>query len=247
MTRILILDDEAAAGNILAHLIRKYLPDEPGLCIEQDPAKALELLPAFRPDLIMLDIEMPGMNGFDFLNRAGDADFDVIFTTAYDQYAIKAIRFSALDYLLKPIDLLDLQNALNRHIVRRRAGQASRRDLMHNLIANVSKGEEDYKLAISTSEGVSFCPPAQIIRCEGESNYTRFFLQDQRPLMVAHTLKEYESILVDYGFIRIHKSHLVNMRYVTRVDREGFLWLQNGDSVPVSRRRKEEVMQVLRK
>jgi two-component system LytT family response regulator len=247
MTRILILDDEAAAGNILAHLIHKYMPDEVDLRIEQDPVNALALLRTFGPDLVMLDIEMPAMTGFDFLNRAGDSDFDVIFTTAYDQYAIKAIRFSALDYLLKPIDLVDLQNALNRHVVRRRAGRDARRDLMHNLIANVSKGEEDYKLAISTSEGVSFYPPARIIRCEGESNYTRFYLQDQRPLMVSHTLKDYESILVDYGFIRVHKSHLVNMRYVTRVDRDGMLWLQNGDVVPVSRRRKEEVMQVLRK
>ena len=248
MTRILILDDEEAAGNILAHLIRKFMPGDHALRIVHDPSAALDLLPAFQPDLVMLDIDRPGINGFDFLNRAGDWDFDVVFTTAYDQYAIKAIRFSALDYLLKPIDILDLQNALNRHVLRRQAGRDTRRALMHNLIANVSKAEQDdYKLAISTVEGVFFYQPSQIIRCEGESNYTRFYLQDQRPMMVSHTLKDYETILVDYGFIRIHKSHLVNMRFVTRVDRDGFLWLQNGDSVPVSRRRRDEVMQMLRK
>ena len=105
MIRILILDDEEAACNILAVLIGKYMPLAHEIRMEQDPARALQLLSDFHPTLVMLDIEMPGMNGFDFLNKAGTWDFDVIFTTAYDKYAIKAIRFSALDYLLKPLDL----------------------------------------------------------------------------------------------------------------------------------------------
>lgn len=248
MIRILILDDEEAACNILSILIRKYMPLEHEIRMEHDPYKALQLLSEYQPTLVMLDIEMPGMSGFDFLNKAGSWDFDVIFTTAYDQYAIKAIRFSALDYLLKPLDIIELQNALNRHIIRRNLSQKSRHDLVHNLIENVRKSEsEEYRLAVSTSEGVFFYHPSEIIRCEGESNYTKFFLEGSKPLIVSHTLKDYESILGDYGFVRVHKSHLVNMKYVTRMDREGFLWLQNGDSVPVSRRRKEEVMSVLKK
>jgi two-component system LytT family response regulator len=248
MIRILILDDEEAACNILSVLIHKNMPYEHEITTVQDPQKALELLDSFRPTLVMLDIEMPGMNGFDFLNKAGSWDFDVIFTTAFDQYAIKAIRFSALDYLLKPLDIVELQNALNRHIIRRNLSQQSRKDLVHNLIENVQRPDADeYRLALSTTEGVFFYLPSEIIRCEGESNYTTFFLEHAKPLIVSHTLKEYESMLTDYGFSRVHKSHLVNMKYVTRMDRDGFLWLQNGESVPVSRRRKEEVMRLLKK
>ncbi len=247
MIRILILDDEEAACNILAVLIRKNMPYEHEIRTEQDPAKALQMLDSFHPTLVMLDIEMPGMNGFDFLNQAGSWDFDVIFTTAFDQYAIKAIRFSALDYLLKPLDMLELQNALNRHIIRRNLPLQSRRELVHNLIENVQRPEADeYRLALSTAAGVFFYLPSEIIRCEGESNYTTFYLEHSKPLIVSHTLKEYESMLADYGFTRVHKSHLVNMKFVSRMDRDGFLWLQNGESVPVSRRRKEEVMRLLK-
>lgn len=247
MIRILILDDEEAACNILSILIRKFMPLQHEIHIEQDPAKALEALATFHPTLVMLDIEMPGMNGFDFLNKAGTWDFDVIFTTAYDMYAIKAIRFSALDYLLKPLDILELQNALNRHIIRRNLSQQARHDLVHNLIENVQKTDlDEYRLAVSTAEGVFFYLPSEIIRCEGESNYTKFFFDGSKPLMVSHTLKDYESILSDYGFVRVHKSHLVNMKYVSKMDRDGFVWLHNGDSVPVSRRRKEDVMSLLK-
>jgi two-component system LytT family response regulator len=248
MIRILILDDEEAACNILSILIKKYMSLEHEIRIEQDPELALELLTTYHPTLVMLDIEMPGMNGFDFLNKAGSWDFDVIFTTAYDKYAIKAIRFSALDYLLKPLDILELQNALNRHIIRRNHSHQTRHDLVSNLIENVQKPDADeYRLAISTSEGVFFYLPSEIIRCEGESNYTRFIFKEGKPLMVSHTLKDYDSILSDYGFVRVHKSHLVNMKFVSGIDRDGFLRLQNGDEVPVSRRRKEEVLARLKK
>jgi two-component system LytT family response regulator len=248
MIRILILDDEEAACNILGILIRKFMPLEHEIKALQDPQEALELLDSYKPSLVMLDIEMPGMSGFDFLNKAGSWDFDVIFTTAYDKYAIKAIRFSALDYLLKPLDILELQNALNRHIVRQNMPVQQKHDLVHNLIENVQKTEGDeYRLAVSTTEGVFFYLPSEIIRCEGESNYTKFFLENGSTLLVSHTLKDYESILHDYGFSRVHKSHLVNMKYVTRMDRDGFIWLHNGQSVPVSRRRKEEVLHMLKR
>ena len=248
MIRILILDDEAAAGNILSMLIKKNMPLEHEIRIMQDPAAALTILEEYNPTLVMLDIEMPGMNGFDFLNKAGTWDFDVIFTTAYDQYAIKAIRFSALDYLLKPLDIIELQNALNRHIIRRNLSQNNRKELMHNLMENVQKPEADeYRLALSTSEGVFFYYPSEIIRCEGENNYTTFYLLNGKKLVVSHTLKDYETILTDYGFLRVHKSHLVNVKQVTHMDRDGNMLLSNGHAVPVSRRRKDEVLGMLKR
>jgi two-component system LytT family response regulator len=193
----------------------------------------------------MLDIEMPGMNGFDFLNRASDWSFDVIFTTAYDQYAIKAIRFSALDYLLKPIDIVDLQNAVNRHIVKKQSAVSlSQQPLMDNLIYNLQqKDQQQFKLALSTSEGIFLYDPKEIVLLEGSSNYTKFFFANQKQLIVAKTLKEYEDILLEYQFLRVHKSYLVNKSHVIKVDREGVLELSNKMNIPISRRRKTEILQ----
>ena len=248
MIRILILDDEAAACNILSILVRKHMPVEHEIRTVQYPREALDMLATFQPHLVMLDIEMPEMNGFDFLNNAATLNFDVIFTTAYDRYAIKAIRFSALDYLLKPLDIVELQNALNRFVIRFNATASIANQLVPNLIENVQKPEtEEYRLAISTSEGVFFYVPSEIIHCAGENNYTTFYLEKSKPLVVSRTLKDYESILTDYGFKRVHKSHLVNMKFVSRIDRDGFLWLTNGTSVPVSRRKKEEVMTMMKR
>jgi len=245
--KIMIVDDEPPAGNILKLLIEKHLPGEKEIRYYSHPADALAALPEFRPSLVMLDIEMPAMSGFDFLNQAVNADFDVIFTTAYDKYAIRAIRFSALDYLLKPIDIAELQNALNRHLLKNECRPRQQEKLVHNLISNVQqKDPAAFKLALSTMEGVFFFDPVSIIRCEGENNYTRFYFPDRKPLLVSRTLREYEEILNDYGFLRVHKSHLVNRKFVRQLDKEGLLWLTDGSHIAVSRRRKEQVMKALK-
>lgn len=245
MIRILIVDDEAAASNMLRLLIEKQFVGQKDIQCVNNPQEALQLIPEFKPSLLMLDIEMPEMNGFDLLNRLGSWDFDLIFTTAYDRYAIKAIRFSALDYLLKPIDIVDLQNALNRHVVRREHG-LQQNALIGNLLTNLKqKDVANFKLALSTSEGTFFFDPKEIIRLEGESNYTRFFFSTHKPVLVSKTLKEYEELLVPYDFIRVHKSYLVNRTFVQHMDRDGVLWLTDGSHILVSRRKKEEVMKEL--
>jgi two-component system LytT family response regulator len=246
MIKILIVDDEAAASNMLRLLIEKQLPAQKEILCVSNPADALQIIRDFKPTLLMLDIEMPEMNGFDLLNRLGSWDFDLIFTTAYDRYAIKAIRFSALDYLLKPVDIVDLQNALNRHIVRQQHGRQPQEPLINNLLSNLKQKEgTPFKLALSTSEGTFFFDPKDIIRLEGESNYTRFFLSNHKPVLVSKTLKEYEELLTPYNFIRVHKSYLVNRAFVQHMDREGLLWLTDGNHILVSRRKKEEVMKEL--
>lgn len=247
MIRILIIDDEASAGNILKLLIEKHIPAEKEIRYCSNPQEALEVIENFHPTLLMLDIEMPHINGFDLLNRIGTWDFDVIFTTAFDKYAIKAIRFSALDYLLKPVDIVDLQNAINRHIVKKQFPPSQQQELVGNLLTNLrQKDHSNFKLALNTMEGVFFFEPADIIRLEGESNYTRFFFTSHKPILVSRTLKEYEDILVDYDFIRAHKSHLVNKRFVKSLDKEGLLWLTDGSHIIVSRRKKEEVLKELK-
>jgi two-component system, LytTR family, response regulator len=245
MINILIIDDEAAAGNILKILIEKHVPIECTIRYCNSAMQALEVLPTFKPSLIMLDIEMPKQSGFDFLNMASESNFDVIFTTAYDQYAIKAIRFSALDYLLKPIDKFDLQNAINRHVVKKQ--DEDQKLLVSNLITNLQqKDSKDFKLALSTNEGVFFYDPIDILYCEGENNYTRFNFLKNKPMLVSKTLGEYEDLLAEHGFLRIHKSHLVNAKYVCKVDKDGMVLMTDGKQLAISKRRKEAVMNRLK-
>jgi two-component system, LytTR family, response regulator len=240
MIKILIVDDERSAVRILKVLIEKYILVDKQIEVCNDPAEALALMKTYRPSLVMLDIEMPGMNGFDFMNKASEWDFDVIFTTAYDQYAIKAIRFSALDYLLKPIDIVELKNAINRHIVKKQsASVSSQQPLVDNLIYNLKQ----FKLALSTNEGTFLFEPREIVVLEGSSNYTKFYFANQKTLIVSKTLKEYEDILLDHHFLRVHKSFLVNKDHVLKVDKEGILELSNHMQIPVSRRRKAEILQ----
>ena len=247
MIRILIIDDELSASNILKMLIERHIPSDKELLICNDPEEALAIIPVFNPTLLMLDIEMPKMNGFDLLNRLGHWTFDVIFTTAFDQYAIKAIRFSAMDYLLKPVDIVDLQNAISRHIIKSAYSKNHQTQLVNNLLGNLSSRDQaGFKLALSTMDGVHFFNTEQIIRLEGENNYTRFFFSDQRPLLISRTLKEYEEILHDHNFLRVHKSHLVNKAFVKHLDKEGMLWLTDGSSLVVSRRKKDEVLRELK-
>ncbi len=246
MIRILIVDDEPSASNILTLLIEKHVPVAKKILCCNNPQEAEECIRTFNPTLLMLDIEMPHMNGFDLLNRLGSWEFDVIFTTAYDKYAIKAIRFSALDYLLKPVDIIDLQNAINRHIIKKEFPQ-QQNQLVNNLLSNLQqKDPAKFKLALSTMEGVFFFDPKEIIRLEGESNYTRFYFTNRKPILVSHTLKEYEDILQEHDFIRPHKSHLINKHYVKQLDREGFLLLTDGSHINVSRRKKEDILKELK-
>lgn len=245
MVKILILDDEASAGNILKILIEKHISATTEIRYCATAKDALEVLQIFSPTLVMLDIEMPKFNGFDFLNMVTENNFDVIFTTAYDQYAIKAIRFSALDYLLKPIDILELQNAVNRHIIKQQS--QNQQLLVSNLLTNLQqKDPKDFKLALSTTEGVFFYDPLDILYCEGENNYTRFIFTKDKPMLVSKTLGEYEDLLREHGFVRIHKSYLVNARYVSKIDREGTLLMSDNKLLPVSKRRKEIVMNTLK-
>jgi two-component system, LytTR family, response regulator len=247
MIKILIIDDEPASANILKILIDKHIvyPKLVETCLSA--SKALQIMPVFKPTLLMLDIEMPEMSGFDLLNRSAGSSFDVIFTTAYDKYAIKAIRFSALDYLLKPIDIIDLQNAINRHIVRNNSQPLNQQPLLDNLLHNLQKKDSNaFKLALATIEQTYFFAPIEIMWCEGNNNYTHFHFTEHPPLIVSKTLKEYEEILTEFGFVRVHKSYLVNARHVTNLSKEGFIKMSDGCEITVSRRRKEEVLRTIK-
>ena len=189
---------------------------------------------------------MPGLTGFDVLRQLTEINFEIIFTTAYDQYAIEAIRFSALDYLLKPIDAEELKAAIQRFVKYKTEAEKSRTELYDNLLHNIKTIQAEFKLAVSSSDGIFFFNPNQIIRLEAESNYTRFFFTDKKPLIVAKTLGEYDELLAPHGFLRTHRTHLVNRMYVQSFQPDGFLVMKDNTKVEISRRRKDEVLEILK-
>jgi len=246
MIKALLIDDEPSAVNTLQLMLQRYVPEITTNRATNDPQEGLALINSFQPDLLFLDIQMPVLDGFELLKKVSKFPFQIIFTTAHDQYAIRAIRFSALDYLLKPIDADELRAAFEKYLIRRTeapANQALYQNLMHNISAGDKK---DFKLAVPTIDGTFFYFPDEIVRLEGESNYTRLFFTDKKPLLISRTLKEYEELLADHGFIRVHKSHLVNKKHVVNYKNDGQLVLSDQSKVEVSRRRKEEVIEALK-
>lgn len=244
--KALIIDDESTAIKTLSLMIQHYIPEITDLKTTTDPYEGLLLLQSFKPQLLFIDIQMPLMSGFEFLKKVERPDFSVIFTTAHDEYAIDAIRFSALDYLLKPIDTDELQNSFQRFRQKQENNSATD-TLYRNFIYNLNvKNKIDFKLALPTLQGTFFYKPEEIIRLEGEGNYTKFFFSDKTSLMTTYTLKNYEDVLLNYGFLRVHKSHLINKAHVINYTTDGMLTMTDFSKVEISRRRKEDVMEILK-
>jgi len=246
MIKALIVDDDDVSRDSLKLLIEKNLPEISSLYIAGDAVLAKDLIAKYQPQLIFLDVEMPQYSGFDLLNMIAEKNFDVIFTTSFQKYAIRAIRFSALDYLLKPIKKDELVEAVQRHLEKR--DQSNHRgELYKNFLSTIQKKEEkDFRLAIPTTEGVFFFHPEEIIRCDAERSYTKFFLSSGKTFLASKPLREYEELLQENGFLRVHKSHLVNTKYVLSYLPSGYLVLKDESKVEVARRRKAEVESVLR-
>lgn len=245
MLKAIIIDDESKARNILRILIERHIPILTELYSADGAEEGLRLIEEHDPNIVFLDIEMPFMDGFDLLEAVEKRNFDIIFTTAYDQYAIKAIRFSALDYLLKPIDIEELKAAVDRFLEKKNLKRENGK-LYKNFITNLKNINDDVpRLAISTQEGVAFFEVKDIIRCEASSNYTTFYLTEGKKFVASKTLKEYEKILDEYRFFRVHKSHLVSLNFVTSFQGNQ-LELKDGSTVEVSRRKKQMVMNRLR-
>ena len=244
MITALIIDDEQAAANVVKMLVEKYVPAITTLHVAIGAVKGLEAIETLHPDLIFLDIEMPMMSGFDVLEKFPSHRFEVIFITAYDHYAIKAIRYSALDYLLKPVDANELQAAVDRFIEKRKTtiDDKARYD---NLLHNLKTTEKDYTLAVATTDGTFFYRTDEIIRCEATGNYTKIFLQGKKSIITSRTLKDYDELLSEQGFYRIHRAHLVNRKYIRSFTNDHNLQLTDGSEVEVSRRKWDEVKRLM--
>jgi len=244
MIKAFIVDDEPSAINTLTLMLKRYVPEVEVIEQSSDPVRALELITLFNPHILFLDIQMPAMNGFELLSRLDKIEFDTIFTTAFDQYAIQAIRFSALDYLLKPIDASDLRASVERFLIKQ-IQKTEPRPLLDNFLQNIRSTQQNFKLAITTTEGTFFFRSEEIIRLEAESSYCRFYFTNRKPLLASRTLKEFEEILKLHGFIRTHKSHLINTKYIQSVHSEGYAILCDQSRVEISRRRKNDVNEAL--
>ncbi|GJM34907.1 MAG: DNA-binding response regulator [Saprospiraceae bacterium] len=245
MLKALIIDDETKAREVLIELIGLYTPEISTLKATGDVREGLALIKNFQPDLLFLDVIMPQMNGFDLLEALGEWNFDIIFTTAFNEYAIQAVRLSALDYLLKPIDPDDLQIAVRRYLEKKKS-QDPQSALYKNFLRNLKVGRDhDFRLAIPTTDGVYFYETKEIIRCEADRNYTQFYLTNNRRFLASRTLKEYEEILSVYGFLRVHKSHLINLDFTENYLGKGGIRMKDQTEIEVARRRREQVMMAM--
>jgi two-component system LytT family response regulator len=245
MANIIIIDDEMHCVNVLKNLITKVHPDYKITGTFSNSIKGLEYLQAHSPDLLFLDIEMPNLNGFALLDKILPIDFDIIFTTAYDQYAIRAFQYSAINYLLKPITEKSIVQALSNWEKRRKKTNPEQWDLLrHNLKGTV---KDLSKIALPTGDGYRIVEIKDIVRCESDNNYTNFFFYDGNKLLICRTLKEIEEMLQDYGFLRMHQSHLINPQFVKGILKRdgGTVIMKDDKEIPVSRQKKKEINGIL--
>lgn len=245
--KAILVDDELSSLQNLRQKLEDYCPQVKVLAAIQNPEEALPVIRSTHPDLLFLDIKMPRMSGFCLLDGLGDVEAEVIFTTAYSEFAIDAIRAGAFDYLLKPLSITDLQNAVNRV---RPEGSRYTQDRL-NIVRQSLREEKtrENKIAIPTNTGLEFVMVKDILRIESSSNYSRLHLTGGQTLLVTKLLKEFEEILQPHGFFRVHKSHLINLGYIRKYIRGdgGQIVMENGDMVDVARRKKEEFLAMIQK
>ena len=240
-----IVDDEPYSCESLVTLLERYCPDVKVLDICYSASNALKSIKDKAPQILFLDIQMPNMNGFELLEKLPAINFELIFTTSYDQYAIKAIQFSALDYLLKPIDREDLQRAVQKAIKRMKYPLPQQIEVLLQKLNHPSVPVN--KIAIPTMEGLHMILVESIVSCASDSNYTILFLKNNQKIIASRTLKEIEEMLDDYSFARVHHSYLVNLNEVEKYIKGegGYLLMSNGSTIDVSRSRKEILLKKL--
>lgn len=236
--KAIIIDDIEAARIALIEDIATYCPEIEIIGQAEGVVSGAKLIKEVQPELVFLDIQMPDGSGFDLLEILPETNFKLIFTTASDAYAIKAFKFSAIDYLLKPIDPDDLKEAVNK------ANEESLHSERISLLKENMKGSK--KIALNTLEKIQIVKIDDIVRCESSVNYTTFYFEDKTKLLVTKTLKEFDKMLADFGFIRVHQSHLINIEFIKEfLKSNGELVMKDGAKVPVSTRKKAMVMEMI--
>ncbi len=248
MLKAIIIDDEAANREVLEIMLKDYPQDIEVVASCNGPKTGMAAILQHKPDLVFLDVEMPGMSGFDLLEMLGDTKIAVIFVTAHNHYALQAIQFSALDYLLKPVNPGQLKAAIEK--ARNRLTEASHAQQYKTFVENTKTQHGEAKtMALPTQEGLVFVRINEILRCESSGNYTTIYLVNKMQYLVSRTLKEFEKLLDGLNFFRVHHSHLINLEHIKRyVKGEGGYVIMADDSmVEVARSRKADFLQAFLK
>jgi two-component system LytT family response regulator len=248
MIPTIIIDDEKRGRNILSQLLQKHCNNVEVVALAESATQAKELVALHKPDLLFLDVEMPKQTGFDFLQSIKEKNFAVIFVTAHDQYAVKAFKFSALDFLLKPIDVDDLKNAVQKAEEKIRTSKPSEQlDVLKHHLKNLYNPFD--KIGIPTYDGISFAAIHDIVRMEADVNYTNVFLATGEKYISSKSLKEFDDLLAELNFFRVHKSHLINLIHIKSYQKGdgGVVTLSDNSRVEVSRRHKDEFLARLSK
>lgn len=245
--RAVLVDDEPHNIENLQNILSKHFSNVEVIGYAGNKPTAIAVIESLQPDLLFLDIQMDDTTGFEILQSVPERSFEVIFVTAYDQYGIQAIKYAALDYILKPIDITELARALNKATQKI---QLKKKNLQLDfLLDHIQGNRKPAKIALPLLQEVRYVAVQDIIRCEAQNSYTYFHISGEETTLVSRPLKEYEELLLPHDFIRCHQTHLVNPLYVKSYLKEdgGFLLLQNGSKIPVSKTRKEAVKNALAK
>ena len=247
MINAVIIDDEINNINNLGQLLHLYCAEVNIIATALNAKEGKETILQLNPDLVFLDIQMPGENGFELLQSLSNYSFEVIFVTAFDQYGIKAVKFAAIDYLLKPIDIEELKIAVKKVIAKKEEGKQNSQ--LQNLMQLLKNSQEEHRIALSSAQEIRYVKPSQIIRCESLNNYTTFYLTTGEKLLISKPIYYYEDLLQDYSFIRCHQSHLVNKKFVSSFIQKdgGNLLLEDNTLLPVSKQKKEMIKEWLGK
>lgn len=243
--RAIVVEDEPQAREMLATLLEDYCQDVHIIGEASNVKEAVACIKKLHPDLVFLDIEMPNEKGVELFKYFDKIDFEVIFTTAYDEYAINALRLSALDYLLKPIDLSELRGALERF--REKKQQAYINQALRYQFATQQQATQSKRIILPSGEGYVFIDIDDIMYCQAEKSYTAFAIVDGKKYWVSKTIKEYSDLLEGFGFLRVHRSSLINPKFVTKLikTRPSSVIMKDGESIAVSKSRREHLLDEL--
>jgi two-component system, LytTR family, response regulator len=247
MIRAIIIDDEKTSRDALLGLITRYCNNVTIVEQANGYKSGIEAIEKHNPDLVFLDIQMPDGSGFQLLEDIKEINFEIIFTTAFDQYAIKAIKYSALDYLLKPIVPSDLVTAIQKLVKKKNGTEIN--SSIKVLLDNLKNKSEPKKIVLSTLDQIHVVSIEDIVRCESDDCYTRFILSDGKVLLICKTLKEYDTLLEEQNFLRPHKSHLININHISGYIKNegGCILMSDGTKIPVSRRKRDKVISIIQK
>ncbi len=243
---ILIIDDEARTRNSIANILKHSGQKIETVAEAENVETGLAAIEKYNPDIILLDINMPDGTGFDLLRKTDNTRFKVIFITAYEEFAVKAFEFSAIDYILKPVDPQKLFNAIDK--ARRVVEQENMSLKLNALFANLENSADDNKkLVLKTAENIYIVNTRDILRCESDAGYTEFYMVDGKKILVSKNLKDFDEMFDGYGFYRIHQSHLINLQYIDHYSKTegGAVIMKDNSELPVARRKKESFLKLL--